>query len=133
MMRGDPSAMKGEGVLVEAFSDADGFAANKINRKSVSGGVLMVGGMIVGWLCKKQKCVALSTMEADLVAASQTAAELVGILELLEAIGALIQTGSLLHVDNQAEIAQIKREDTSGRANILTCGTSLLRTSRKRR
>ena len=70
-MRGDPSAMKGEGVLVEAFSDADGFAANKINRKSVSGGVLMVDGMIVGWLCKKQKYVALSSMEAEFVAASQ--------------------------------------------------------------
>ena len=70
MMRGDPSAMKGEVVRVEAFSDAD-YAADKTNRKSVSGGVLMVDGMIVGWLCKKQKYVALSSMEAEFVAASQ--------------------------------------------------------------
>ena len=69
-MRGYLSVMKGEGVLVEAFSDAD-YAADKTNRKSASGGVLMVDGMIVGWLCKKQKYVALSSMEAEVVAASQ--------------------------------------------------------------
>ena len=115
MMCDDPSAMKGEGVLVEAFSDAD-YAADKTNRKSASGGVLMVDGMIVGWLCKKQKCVDQSTMEAEFLAASQTAAEMVGILELLKEIGVLIQTGSLLHVGNQAAIAQIKSEDTSDRA-----------------
>uniref|UniRef100_A0AAV1V6E9 Reverse transcriptase Ty1/copia-type domain-containing protein n=1 Tax=Peronospora matthiolae TaxID=2874970 RepID=A0AAV1V6E9_9STRA len=83
-------AIKDDGVLVEAYSDAD-YAADKTDRKSVSGGVMMVAGMVVGWLCKKQKCVALSTMEAEF-------------------------PGSILHVDNQAAIAQIKGEDASGRA-----------------
>ena len=106
MMRGDPSAMKEEGVLVEAFSDAD-YAADNTNCKSVSGGVLMVGGMIVGWLWKKKKCVALS-MEDEFEAAFQTATELFGILELLKEIGVLIQTWSLLHVNKKAAIAQNK-------------------------
>uniref|UniRef100_A0AAV1V4T6 Polyprotein n=1 Tax=Peronospora matthiolae TaxID=2874970 RepID=A0AAV1V4T6_9STRA len=108
-------AIKDDGVLVVAYSDAD-YAADKTDRKSVSGGVLMVAGMVVGWLCKKQKCVALSTMEAEFVAASQTAAEMMGIIELLKEIGVSVQPDSTLHVDNQAAIAQIKGEDTSGRA-----------------
>uniref|UniRef100_A0AAV1SZB4 Polyprotein n=1 Tax=Peronospora matthiolae TaxID=2874970 RepID=A0AAV1SZB4_9STRA len=55
-------------------------------------------------------------MEAEFVAASQTAAEMMGIIELLKEIGVSVQPDSTLHVDNQAAIAQIKGEDTSGRA-----------------
>lgn len=77
--------------------------------------VMMVGGMVVGWVWKKKKCVALSTMEAEIVATSQTVTEIMGIVELLLKIGVPIQPGSILHVDNQAAIAQIQIEDTSGR------------------
>uniref|UniRef100_A0AAV1UUA6 Reverse transcriptase Ty1/copia-type domain-containing protein n=2 Tax=Peronospora matthiolae TaxID=2874970 RepID=A0AAV1UUA6_9STRA len=115
MMKGDKDLMKDDGVVVEAFSDAD-YAADKSDRKSVSGGEFIEGGMIVGWMCKKQKCVALSTMEAEYVAASQTSAEMIGIVELLKEIGVQMQSCTTLHVDNQAAIAQIKGEDTSGRA-----------------
>ena len=54
IMRGYLSVMKGEGVLLEASSDAD-YTADKTNHKSVSDSVLMVVGMILGWQCKKQK------------------------------------------------------------------------------
>ncbi|KAG2775842.1 hypothetical protein PC129_g2095 [Phytophthora cactorum] len=43
----------------------------------------MVAGIAVGWICKTQNCVALSTMEAKFVTASQTTAEMLGIIELL--------------------------------------------------
>ena len=85
MMNGNKTNMKDEGGPVEAYSDAD-YATSKTDRRSVRSGVLMVGGMVVGWLCKKQECVALSTMEADFVAASPTAAEMMGIMELLKEI-----------------------------------------------
>ncbi|CAH0478328.1 unnamed protein product [Peronospora belbahrii] len=75
-------AIKDDDVLVEAYSDAD-YAADKTDRRSVSGGVMMAAGMVVGWMCKKQECVVLSTMEVEFVAASQTAAEMMGIIELL--------------------------------------------------
>lgn len=110
-MNGDETAMDKDGVLVEAYSDAD-YAADKTDRKSVTGGVLMVGGIIVGWICKKQNCVALSTMEAEFVAASQTTAEMLGIIEFLHEIGLKTRTLSVLHVDNQAAIAQIEGENT---------------------
>ncbi|KAG3105800.1 hypothetical protein PI125_g13360 [Phytophthora idaei] len=67
LMNTDENAMGDDGVLVEAFSDAD-HASDKKDRKSVTGGVLMVAGVVVAWLCKKQACVALSTMESEFVA-----------------------------------------------------------------
>nr|CCA28014.1 pol polyprotein putative [Albugo laibachii Nc14] len=54
-------------------------------------------------------------MEAEFVAASHTMAEMLGIIELLQDIGMAMQKQSIMRVDNQAAIAQIEGEDTSGR------------------
>ncbi|KAG6603126.1 Integrase catalytic core protein [Phytophthora cinnamomi] len=108
-------SMSEDTIVVEGYSDAD-FAGDRVDRKSVSGGVLMVCGMVVGWICKKQSSVALSTMEAEFVAASQVTAEMLGIVELLSEIGIKVEVPYKLHVDNQAAIKQIEGEDTSGRA-----------------
>ncbi|KAE8884915.1 hypothetical protein PF010_g28249 [Phytophthora fragariae] len=114
-MNADENAMGEDGVLVEAYSDAD-YAADKKDRKSVSGGVVMMAGAVVAWMCKKQACVALSTMESEFVAASHTTARMLGVIECLKEIGIKVRVPSLLHVDNQAAIAQLKGEDTTGHA-----------------
>uniref|UniRef100_A0AAV1TXT7 Polyprotein n=1 Tax=Peronospora matthiolae TaxID=2874970 RepID=A0AAV1TXT7_9STRA len=54
-------------------------------------------------------------MEAEYVAASQTSAEIIGIVELLKEISVQMQSCTTLHENGQAAIAQIKGEDTSGR------------------
>ena len=87
--------------MVEAYSDAD-YAADKTDLKFVTGGVLMVSGMVVGWLCRKQKWMALSTMDAEFVAAAQTMAEMLGLIEFLQEIDMAMQKQSIMHVDNQA-------------------------------
>ncbi|KAE9329513.1 hypothetical protein PR003_g15543, partial [Phytophthora rubi] len=115
VMNADENAMGEDGVLVEAYSDAD-YAADKKDRKTVSGGVVMMAGAVVAWMCKKQACVALSTMESEFVAASQTTARMLGIIECLKEIGIKVRIPSLLHVDNQAAIAQLEGEDTTGHA-----------------
>nr|CCA20622.1 Yokozuna putative [Albugo laibachii Nc14] len=46
-MAGDKDANEEESVLVEAYSDAD-YAADKTDRKSVTGGALMVSGILLG-------------------------------------------------------------------------------------
>ncbi|KAE9355288.1 hypothetical protein PF008_g4131 [Phytophthora fragariae] len=76
-MHAPRGSMSEDTIVVEGYSDAD-FAGDREDRKSVSGGVLMVCGMVVGWICKKQSSVALSTMEAEFVAASQVTAEMLG-------------------------------------------------------
>ncbi|CAH0487691.1 unnamed protein product [Peronospora farinosa] len=62
-------------LRIEIFTDAD-FAGDKKDRKSVSGGIVRISGTIVGWHCKKQTAVALSTAESEYVAASIGAKEI---------------------------------------------------------
>ncbi|KAE9302338.1 hypothetical protein PR003_g22284 [Phytophthora rubi] len=97
-MHAPRGGMSEDTIVVEGYSDAD-FAGDRVDRKSVSGGVLMVCGMVVGWICKKQSSVALSTMEAEFVAASQVTAEMLGIVELLSEIGIKVKVPYKLHVD----------------------------------
>jgi hypothetical protein len=96
------SAME-EPLKVTAFSDAD-FAADKTDRKSVTGGLLTVDGMAVSWICRKQSGVRLSTMEAEFTAASVMATELLGVRELVGELGLEYSSPMSLRVDNQAAL-----------------------------
>uniref|UniRef100_A0AAV1TB36 Reverse transcriptase Ty1/copia-type domain-containing protein n=1 Tax=Peronospora matthiolae TaxID=2874970 RepID=A0AAV1TB36_9STRA len=58
-----PEDNLGVAMRLELFSDAD-FAADKTDRKSMTGGIMMLNGMAVSWGARKQGGVSLSTMEA---------------------------------------------------------------------
>uniref|UniRef100_A0AAV1UAX8 Uncharacterized protein n=1 Tax=Peronospora matthiolae TaxID=2874970 RepID=A0AAV1UAX8_9STRA len=100
-------------MRLEEFSDAD-FAADKTDRKSMTGGIVMLNGMAVSWGARKQGGVSLSTMEAEFVAASEVARELLGLREMLCEVGVEPALPMQLRVDNQAAIAQI-----AGEASVL--------------
>uniref|UniRef100_A0AAV1UQN3 Integrase catalytic domain-containing protein n=1 Tax=Peronospora matthiolae TaxID=2874970 RepID=A0AAV1UQN3_9STRA len=102
-------------ITLEAYSDAD-YAADKSDRKSLTGSVVLVNGMAVSWASRKQGGVTLSTMEAEFVAASETARELLGIREMLGEVGMAPELTMTLHVDNQAAIRQLDGEATSMKA-----------------
>ncbi|XP_056645818.1 uncharacterized protein LOC130451043 [Diorhabda sublineata] len=67
-------------VILEGYSDAD-WATDKESRKSVSGSIILYGNNPISWSSKKQTCVALSTAEAEYVAAAQTAQDLINVKE----------------------------------------------------
>ncbi|CAI5703653.1 unnamed protein product [Peronospora effusa] len=102
-------------VQVECWSDAD-FAADKSDRKSVSGCVLNLDGAVVMWTCKKQSGVSLSTMEAELISASQAGRELLGLRELLGELKLKISEPMPMWVDNQAAIKQLESEKSTSSA-----------------
>ena len=52
------------GDRMELFVDSD-FASKATDRRSVSGAVVMFAGACVMYLCRTQKSVALSLMEAE--------------------------------------------------------------------
>ena len=54
-------------ISSEVFADAD-YASKATDRRSVSGGAIMCGGACVCWFSRTQKCVTLSTSEAEYVA-----------------------------------------------------------------
>ncbi|KAG3093779.1 hypothetical protein PI124_g10497 [Phytophthora idaei] len=112
-MGGDSSVRKELEVI--GYSDAD-FAADKLDRKSVTGGFITTDGMAVGWTCKEQGGMALSTMEAEYTAASVIGQELLGIRELLGELEVACVQPFERRVDNQATLKQLEGEKASSKA-----------------
>ncbi len=56
---------------MNAYSDAD-WAGDRSDRRSTSGFVLMLNGGVVSWRLQKQRCVALSSTEAEYVALAES-------------------------------------------------------------
>ena len=54
------------GFFIQAFSDA-GLGGCGLDRKSTPGGCQFLDGKLVGWQSKKQRCVSLSTVEAEYI------------------------------------------------------------------
>nr|CCA19003.1 AlNc14C61G4460 [Albugo laibachii Nc14] len=75
-------------VKIESWSDAC-FAADKTERKSMSGCVVAIDGAVVLWSCKKQTDVSLSTMQTEFIAASHNGAGMLKLscLHLRQAFG----------------------------------------------
>ena len=61
-------------VKLCGFTDAD-CAGSPTDRKSTSGGVFSIGSTTVSWYSRKQRSVALSSVEAEYMAASQATCE----------------------------------------------------------
>ena len=53
-------------ISLEVFADAD-YASKASDRRSVSGGVIVCGGPSICWFSRTQKCVTISTSEAEYV------------------------------------------------------------------
>ena len=68
----------GSDLNLIAYSDAD-FAGCKIDRKSTSGSCQFLGGCLISWAFRKQHSVALSTVEAEYVAAGGCGAQVLWI------------------------------------------------------
>ena len=62
-------------ISLEVFADPD-YASKATDRRSVSGGAILCGGACVCWFSTTQKCIALSTSEAEYVALGDAVKEL---------------------------------------------------------
>ena len=63
-----------DGLLMQVFADA-GYASKATDRRSVSGGLIMWGGVCVCWFSRSQKCVTMPTTEAEYIAMAETEKE----------------------------------------------------------
>lgn len=95
----------GIGDLV-AYCDAD-FAGDLDTRRSTTGYVICYGGGPIAWASRKQPIVALSSTEAEYIAAAECCKELMYIQNLLRELTVSVPRTRLL-VDNQSAIALMK-------------------------
>ena len=104
--------------IFSAYSDAD-HAGNPDNGRSTSGYVLTIAGGAVSWSSRLQSLTALSTTEAEYVAAVEAGKEVVWMRQLLQEFGYVLPGASVLHMDNQSAISVTKDPDHHGRMKHL--------------
>ena len=63
------------------------WAGDQDDRTSTTGNVVLLAGLAISWLSKKQPSVALSTTGAEYIALSQCAQEIIWVRRLLHEIG----------------------------------------------
>jgi hypothetical protein len=96
------------------YTDSD-HAGDSDTRISVSGGVALLAGGPVLWLCHKQKLITTSTAEAETVAVTDNMFELVWLRRLLSELGYPQATPTRMLVDNSAAISIVNGEASSRR------------------
>lgn len=103
-----------------AYTDAD-WATSTLDRKSISGYVVMLAGSPVFWRSAKQTSVALSTMEAEYISLAECTREVEWMKELLKLIGFndLVDNPTLLWCDSQAAIAHAKSYISKSRTKYI--------------
>ena len=88
--------------MLDGFTDAD-MSGDIDTSRSTSGYLITFAGGAVSWQSRLQKCVALSTTEAEYMAAVEAGKELIWMRDFLEELG-VEQASYPLYCDNQSAI-----------------------------
>ncbi|KRY80590.1 Retrovirus-related Pol polyprotein from transposon TNT 1-94 [Trichinella pseudospiralis] len=99
---------KGEGFL-KGYSDAD-YAGDVTTRRSRTGVVCMCAGEAVLWHSQKQRSVALSTTEAEYVAASEATKDMMWLMTLFAEVTEVKQK-PILFADNMGAVKLSKNPE----------------------
>jgi hypothetical protein len=93
--------VRGDGVRLIGYTDSD-WAGCAVDRKSTSGCCFGLGSTVVSWFSRKQKSVALSSAEAEYMAASQASCEAIWLRKLLVGLFGHELRPTMIHCDNQS-------------------------------
>jgi len=104
--------------LFTTYTDAD-HAGNPDNGKSTGGYIVKMGSGAISWQSKLQSIVALSTTEAEYVAATSASQEILWLRNLFSELGYKFSSPSTLYIDNQSALAVAKNPEHHGRMKHL--------------
>ena len=103
------------------YSDSD-FAGDEQDRKSTLGQVFFLGDMLISWASQKQKTVALSSCEAEYVAATAAACQGMWLNRLVSELSGIDEKMVKLVMDNKLAIILTKNPVQHSRTkHINTC------------
>jgi len=108
-----------------SLCDSD-YAKNEDDRKSTSGRINTIGGMITNWTSKKQGTVALSSTEAEYQSLSECAQESVFTQNLLYELTGIYKM-AIIYEDNLGAIYLTKNQQVSARTKHIDIRHHFLR------
>jgi uncharacterized protein (DUF1330 family) len=88
-------------IQLHGFTDSD-WAGSVKDRKSTSGMCFSLGSTMISWGSRKQKSVALSTAEAEDIAACEACTEAIWLRKLISDLFDQIPESTIIHCDNQS-------------------------------
>ncbi|CAL1406718.1 unnamed protein product [Linum trigynum] len=103
----------GEHVLV-GYTDAD-MAGDVDSRRSTSGYLITLSGGAISWQSRLQKCVALSTTEAEYIAVTEACKEMIWMKKFLNELGFLQERPQMFY-DSQSAIHLAKNASFHARS-----------------
>ena len=106
----ESSGSSGSMLAVLGHCDSD-WGGSIDDRRSVSGTVFTIAGGAVTWQAQRQKSVALSTVEAEYMAACQAAKDAVWLRAFLVGLGLNASAPTSIHCDSQGAIALAKNPE----------------------
>lgn len=91
-------------IVLTGYCDAD-WGSSTDDRRSVTGYCFMINDVVISWNSRKQPTVALSSTEAEYMAASSAAREAIWLRQALDELGYHQDGPTKIYVDNQGAIA----------------------------
>jgi Reverse transcriptase (RNA-dependent DNA polymerase) len=107
---------KKNNASLTGYVDAD-WAADKNDRRSLTGYVFILCGGAVSWSSKKQSSMAQSSTEAEYMAGAHAAKEIAWLRTFLSEIGEIQNSPTSLWIDNQSAIALYPGDTSHGASN----------------
>jgi hypothetical protein len=89
--------------IFRSFADSDW--ATSANRKSISGYLIECGGGPLAWSSKQQTLIALSSCEAEYIACTHCARQIIWLRALFTELGYPQEQATVLYCDNQGTVA----------------------------
>lgn len=107
---------KGRGnYILSGYSDSD-LAGSIEDRKSTSGMAFYLDESLISWVSQKQRCVALSSCEAEFMAATTAACQGIWLQRVLSQITEIKPGPVILYIDNRSAIDLAKNPVFHGRS-----------------
>jgi hypothetical protein len=111
---------------VTGYADAD-YAADKETRRSVSGYCTLLEGALVMAKSKQQRCVTLSTTEAEMMSMTECSQDMLYTMRVLQSMGLKVRLPMDLFCDNKGAVDLANNWSTSGRSRHVATKVMFLR------
>ena len=116
---------------LQTYADAD-FAGDVATRRSTSGYCLLLHSGVIQWSSRLQSTCSLSTAEAETVASTEAAKQIIHYRLFLRELGRKQDGPSILFEDNQAAISMAESPELSARTKHYQIKVKFLRDIRAR-